>query len=282
MGFSLDAKRVFLSFAQSLFAENPAFTWNIDPKVTGIIIGDKHFINNPLIEFKPAIIVSRGSMRWGQHTIDQRMDYNLTTLDKKISDIVYGSVVFNVLSKSEYAAERLADYLFLKLTGHRDQFRKNGVNNILQIQLGDSVILKSQTDVEYTNIPISVSYGMQKTLDLTHDVFESISIVSSLLNSAYADTAELGTAETGGFGIGKFIQGVDYNISGIDVLFSTIPSGVELEFTYIGSTTYTEYNEIIQIPINSGLEVYTLQEPIDPIYPFYSGILLYPTPSGIY
>ena len=274
MGFSIDVKRIFLGFAQSLFAQNPALTWNIDPKITGILIGDKHFINNPLIEFKPAIILSRSSLRWGQHTIDQRMNYNLATLDKSFSDIVYGSVTFNVLTKTEYASERLADYLFENLTGHRDQFRKNGLNNITQIQLGDSVILKNQTDVEYVNVPISVSYGMQRSTGLVHDIFENVSVTSSLLNSAYVDTAETGTGETGGFGTGKFIQGTDYTISGLNIVFYTVPSGVQLSISYIGSTTYTTYTDTVDVPITSGLEIYALQEPIDPIYPLYSGVLL--------
>lgn len=274
MGYSIDAKRIFLGFAQSLFAQNKAITWKLDPKTTGIIIGDKHFIDNPLIEYKPAIIVSRGSLRWGQHTIDQRMDYNLVNLDKKYTDIIYGSLTYNILARSEFAAERLADYFFEQLTGHRDQFRKNGINNILNIQMGDCVILKSSTDVEYTNVPIIISYAMQRSIDLSHDDFQDISVTSQLLEAAYADSAELGMAGTGDFGKGEFIQGVDYLVSGANLVFLNIPSGVELTITYIGGTTYTTYQDTVSVPINSGLEVYSLQEELNQIYPTYSGVLL--------
>lgn len=274
MGYSIDAKRIFLGFAQALFAENKAFTWKLDPKITGIIIGDKHFINNPLIEFKPAIIVSRGNLRWGQHTIDQRINYNLSNLDKKFTDVIYGSLTYNVLAKTEFSAERLADYLFEQLTGNRDQFRKNGINNIMSISMGDSVILKGPTDIEYVNVPININYGMQRSIDLTHDVFQDLEITSSLINTADADEAELGTGPTGGFGTGKFIQDVDYIVSGANVVFLSIPSGVELNISYVGGVTYTTYNETVSVPITSGLEIYTLQEELEQIYPTYSGVLI--------
>lgn len=275
MGFTIDAKRIFLGFAQSLFAENYALKWTLDPKTTGIIIGDKHFIESPLIEMKPAIILSRGPLRWGQHTIDQRMSYDLMTLDKKFSDLIYGTVVYNVLSKTEYVTERLADYLFTKLTGYRDQFRKNGINNIRGISMGDAIILKNKTDIEFVNVPISVDYAMQRNVDYVHDTFSDMYIHSSLLSSSGADTAELGTGITGTFGKGYYVQGIDYTISGIDITFITIPSGVQLTFGYIGNITYVTYSEVVDVPFDNALYAYALQEPVDYIHPLYSGLIIY-------
>jgi hypothetical protein len=275
MGFSIDAKRIFLGFAQSLFADNYALRWSLDPKTTAILIGDKHFIESPLIEMKPAIILSRGPLRWGQHTIDQRMQYNLATLDKKFSDIIYGTVVYNVLSQTEYVTERLADYLFTKLTGYRDQFRKNGINNIISISMGDTVVLKNNTDVEFVNVPISINYAMQRSVDYVHDTFSNMYITSSLLSASFADTAELGTGITGTFGKGYYIQGLDYTISGSDITFITIPSGVQLNIVYTGNVTYTGYSETIDAPGSNPLYSYGLQEPVDYIYPLYSGIIIY-------
>jgi len=275
MGFSIDAKRIFLGFAQAIFAENPTLTWSLDPKITNILIGDKHFINSPLIEMKPAIILSRGALRWGQHTIDQRMTYNLATLDKTFADIVYGSVVFNVLSKSEYITENLADYFFMKLTGYRDQFRKNGINNIISIAMGDSQVLKNNTDLEFVNVPISVSYAMQRNIQYVHDTLTNITIVSSLLSQTDADEAELGTGITGSFGTGYFVQGIDYTVSGTGISFITIPSGVQLSFTYTGTTTYTTYTQTVDVPLDTPLTSYELTEPVESLYPLYSGIIIY-------
>ncbi len=275
MGFTIDAKRIFLGFAQSLFAENYALKWTLDPKTTSILIGDKHFIESPLIEMKPAIILSRGPLRWGQHTIDQRMSYNYMTLDKKFSDIIYGTVVYNVLSKTEYVTERLADYLFTKLTGYKDQFRKNGVNKIRGISMGDAIILKNKTDIEFVNVPISVDYAMQRSVDYIHDTFSDMYIHSSLLSSSGADTAELGTGITGTFGKGYYVQGIDYTIDGTDITFITIPSGVQLTFGYMGNITYATYSEIVNVPFDNPLYSYGLQEPVDYIHPLYSGLIIY-------
>ncbi|KYK22708.1 hypothetical protein AYK24_00340 [Thermoplasmatales archaeon SG8-52-4] len=275
MGFSIDAKRIFIGFAQKLFAENYALTWTLDPKTTGILIGDKHFIESPLIEMKPAIIVSRGPLRWGQHTIDQRMSYSLANLDKKFSDIIYGTIVYNVLSQNEFITERLADYLFTKLTGYRDQFRRNGINNIINIAMGDTVLLKNNTEVEFINVPISVNYAMQRNIDLVHDTFSSMYITSEALDIENVDGAELGAGITGTYGKGLYIQGIDYTISGSDIHFITIPSGVKLTFVYTGSTTLSTYSEEIIVPTNNPLLSYDLIEPVDYIYPLYSGIIIY-------
>jgi len=275
MGFSIDAKRIFIGFAQSLFTENYAIPWTLDPKTTSILIGDKHFIESPLIEMKPAIIVSRGPMKWGQHTIDQRSQYNLTTLDKKFSDIIYGTIVYNVLSQNENVTERLADYLFTKLTGYKDQFRKNGINNITGISMGDSVVLKNNTDIEFINVPISVNYSMQRSVDYVHDTFSNMYITSSLIDPEDADTATLGQGITGKYDKGYYIQGIDYTISGADITFITIPSGVELNVVYTGSITLDAHTEIIYVPKNNPLPSFELQEPVDYIYPLYSGIIIY-------
>jgi hypothetical protein len=283
MGFSIDAKRIFLGFAQSLFAENYALRWTLDPKTTSILIGDKHFIESPLIEMKPAIIVSRGPIRWGNHTIDQRKEYSLVTLDKKFSDIIYGTIVYNVLSQTEYVTERLADYLFTKLTGYKDQFRRNGINNIISISMGDTVILKNNTDVEFVNVPISINYAMQRNVDFIHDTFSDMYITSRLLSSSGADTAELGTGITGVFDKGHYIQGIDYTISGSYINFITIPSGVELTIVYTGNITYTSYSETVVVPEYNPLFNYELLEPVDYIYPLYSGLIIYDQLySGIY
>jgi len=197
------------------------------------------------------------------------------TLDKKFSDIVYGTIVYNVLSQTEYITERLADYLFTKLTGYRDQFRKNGINNIISISMGDTVILKNNTNVEFVNVPISINYAMQRNVDYIHDTFSNMYITSSLLSTSGADTAELGTGITGTFDKGYYTQGIDYTISGSNITFITIPSGVELNIVYTGNITYTSYSETIVVPENNPLFNYGLLEPVDYIYPLYSGIIIY-------
>lgn len=275
MGFSIDAKRIFIGFAQSLFGENYALTWKLDPKETAILIGDKHFVESPLIDMKPAIIVGRSTLRWGQHTIDQRMDYNLFNSNKKFSDVIYGTIVYNVLSQNEFMTERLADYLFTKLTGYRDQFRRNGINNILNISMGESVILKNTTGVELVNVPISISYAMQRNVDLVHDTFSNLYITSEALDIENVDGAELGTGITGTFAKGYYIQGIDYTISGSDINFITIPSGVKLTIVYTGKTTLSNYSEEVIVPGNNPLTSYDLIEPVDYIYPLYSGIIIY-------
>jgi hypothetical protein len=141
--------------------------------------------------------------------------------------------------------------------------------------MGDAIILKNKTDIEFVNVPISVDYAMQRNVDYIHDTFSDMYIHSSLLSSSGADTAELGTGITGTFGKGYFVQGIDYTISGIDITFITIPSGVQLTFGYIGNITYATYSEVVDVPFDNALYTYALQEPVDYIHPLYSGLIIY-------
>ena len=270
MSYALKAKRVFLSFAQSLFAADPWLKWQLDPKKTDIVIGDKYFVNNPIIEKRPAIILARNTLWWGFHTICQTLSENLITGDIKIADLIHGNLTYNVIAKNTQVAERLADYLYARIIGHKSQFVKNGINKIYGVQMGQETVVKGPTGILLTNVPIHISFAMQEVMSVTHNV-NSISICAS--STGNVNDATLGI-ESAAFGKGCLTEGRDFMVSGNEVRFINIPSGVELTISYIGDITSQEYNEQVDYT-SGGSKIYLLQEPVNSLYYLYSGLLLY-------
>jgi len=275
MSYSIAVKHIFLSFLQELFSENDFLTWSLDPRLTKIFIGDEYFISNPIIEKYPSVILKRSSFRWGMHSIDQRMELDLATNNKKFSDVFYGNIVYNVLTTSQQSSERLADYIFSNLTAHRDQFRPKGIMKFTGISVGEQVSIKGPTDVELINVPISIGYAFNKELSNITDLHD---IRISAVGKGFT-----GHEASGEFQSGYFVYNNDYTVSGQDIIFTNAPSGVELVIKYIGSLTLQEYEESLDCT-NGCSNIYTLHEVPRWHFELLSGIEIYSgveTQSGI-
>jgi len=251
MSYSIAVKHIFLSFVQALFSENRFITWSLDPRLTKIFIGDEYFISNPVIEKYPSIILKRSGFRWGMHSIDQRMEIDLATNNKKFSDVFYGNITYNVLTKSQQSSERLADYLFANVTAHRDQFRPKGIMKITGINVGEAVTIKGPTDVELVNVPISIGYAFNKELGNVTDLHD--------IRISASGTGYTGAEDSGDFQSGYYVYNYDFTVSGREVTFTKAPSGVELLIEYVGNITLTEYEEELNC-LTGCSEIYTLQE----------------------
>jgi len=273
MGYGLDIKHIFLSFAQTLFSNNDFITWNLNPNLTDIIIGDENFIANPLIELHPTIIIRRSAIRWGMVSIDQRASLDLFTGAKGFSDLLYGALTYNVMAKKIQTAERLADYLFGALTGHRDQFKERSINKITGLTIGDPTLIKGPTEVELVNVPITVQFVYNKQLYTTPESVD-LSVRSALLTGVTRENATLGSRPSGNFNNGYYVELIDYTVSGLEISFLTIPSGVELTFEYIGDLSSSAITETAEFA-DGNILTYILLESPRPWYETLSGIEVY-------
>ncbi len=251
-GYALSVKYIFLSFAQQLFANDPVLSWNLDPKSTNIFIGDEYFISNPVIETRPTIILKRSSFKWGQHAIDQMMTRSLTDGNKDFSDVFYGNITYNILSTSAQTAERIADYLFSMLTANRDQFRPKGIMKFIGISMGEQVTLSGPTDIELVNVPINIGYAYNKTLNLV----ENLSEIQVYSEGPGHESSESSPS----YNAGILLQGVDYTVSGQDIVLNNPPVDVKITASYIGNVTLAEYSDEFDFIGTSGSEILTLQE----------------------
>jgi hypothetical protein len=264
MSLSVKLKRIFLSFAQQYFRDVPTpYKWDADPKKTKIFIGDSFAAKSATLEKSPAIILKANPKRWGRTSLDQRQDYpgfGFERLFKVRSDLVVSSMTYQCLSTNAIEAEMVADVLFSALVAYKDQFRGNGIHQLMDIQMGEQTLIRSDSVERLYAVGVTVFYASQETL-ITSNVQYEVRIYSE----RYAES------------LTQAIIGADlseeeylaYTVSGQTITFNYAPvSGLVLNAQYIDSITLLEKTE--QLGIGNGN---TLQFVLTSI-PYFAGYML--------
>ena len=262
--YNIDIKRTFVGFAQQFFKEHTKYTWNIDPTTTKILILDKYSINLKVIEKKRSIVVSRGAYGWKYTSLGQRS----TTETRSIfdeqrgtdrTDLIRGSMTYNCISREGLVAEEIAHILFAGITGFKEQFGKNGIHQLMNINIGEESILKSDSNIELTAVPVFVQFETRKNIKQGFDF--------------YTFFVEDGAGD-------RFYQGTDFEISAAGITFyKPAASGAILTATYIHAITLDEIKETLIGAVDGVNTFYTVSSPIFTAYPLWSGTTL--TVSGI-
>ena len=87
-----------------------------------------------------------------------------TVKNATFTDLMNSSVTFHVVSKNGIQAEEIASELFSALTVHKEELRKKGIHKVSNLSLGEEQMLRSNAGIEYSTVPITISFLMQKTL----------------------------------------------------------------------------------------------------------------------
>lgn len=197
---SKDIKYLFLTFAQSFFAVNQDYPWMQNPALTEIVIADKYAVDIGVAVKKPLIVLSRGAYRWAMLVRDQdgqntgniyeegieQLKGPLGSANAKVNrsytDLLTGTVTYNVVSKNGVEAEELADTLFTALTTNKPQLKAAGIHLINALQIGDEQILRlhGTSEIEATLIPITVAFTMQKTLKAGEKQFKVLVTINDI------------------------------------------------------------------------------------------------------
>jgi hypothetical protein len=175
----LEIKKVFLTFAQAYFAESFKFKWDKDVRVTKIIIADRNAIDLGVATKKPALILSRNPVSWG-YVIRGQSGLNSVNLQNEViplhggplnanlfakesrTDLLYGSVTFNALSKNGVQAEMIANDIFVALTGMTNELRKAGIFKFTGMSIGGETILRTDSEIRLIGVPVTVNFLTQE------------------------------------------------------------------------------------------------------------------------
>lgn len=253
--FNIEIKRTFVSFAQARFKDHPKYTWQADLIKTKVLILDKYAINLKVLETKRSIVVSRGAYGWKHTSLgqrDQRADsLALHETREPYTDLLRGTITYNCISQQGLVAEEMAHILFVALAGAKTQFRKNGIHQILNINLGEESILKSDSSIELSAVPIYVEFETQKNFVVGFDFYTFV-LVDENTDSLY--------------------QGAFYDIDATGIHFYVAPaSGKTLTATYTHAVTLAEITEPLIGSINGVNKDFTVSYPIYTAYPLFSG-----------
>ena len=255
MSLSLDIKRVFLSFAQQYFSTSQnKYVWNADARLTTIFIGDKFSAKSATLEKYPSIILSANSKRWGRTSIDQLSKFPGFGIDgttKVRSDLVLGSVTYNCISVNPIEAEVIGSLLFEVLVGYKDQFRTNSINQLLDIQQGDTQQIRADTVGRAYLVPVTVYFSKQATITTGIDNFDLV--VYTYIDKGFAELALQNI-----IGGSEYFDALVYSYSGQSVIFQSPPaSGLAFTATYLDSVTLQNITDTF--PVCDGIEtVYEL------------------------
>lgn len=237
---TLDIKYIFTSFLQKFFENQTRYKWSSNIQQTKIIIADKNAIDIGVVERRPSIIVSRGNLGWAYATRAQgSMGHNpkgapitlgelhqTSEEDSTQTDLVRGSITINCLAKYGLQAEELANLCFFAISGNKNRFYKRGLHSITGLSLGEENILRSNSDIELTAVPVSLQYSLVK------DVFSSFRTFDVVLH--YIPPEEWGWPEQ------EWYEGSHFSI-GIDgrsiTTFEPPTAGADLLVTYVEAIT---------------------------------------------
>jgi hypothetical protein len=268
MKLTNEIKRTFLSFAQLYFRDvHPTLTWNVDPRRTKIFIADKN-VNAPAsYEKSPSIILSRGTIGYAQTSIDQMQwqDKVIYESVKKRTDLVRGSITYNCISSVGVEAEEIANCLFTQVVGFKDQFRKNGIHQIMGISMGEEQIIRGDAEPRAFLVPVNIQFTAQVGVMTIEDMYYI---------NVYTDDDYLGQIPEDGDD--KYMFG--YVVIDNELHFNYAPSiGTEIKVDYTGMYTLNRYSQYI-VPsglIDGSNTIFPLGENIYTPYYTYSGILIY-------
>jgi len=257
--FNLDIKKVFLTFAQALFAEHSEYTWNKDIVETKVLIVDSHVLHLKAIEKKKSIVLSRGSYGWQHTTLGQVGEISDQTMAQRMvgitpyTDLLSGSVVFNCLCQNGLVAEDMAHTLFTSLSGFKKQLLKNGVHKITDIAMGEETLLKTDSSIELYAVPISIRFLMQKSITNAPTNFDPFVVTDQ--NAVI------------------YIEGSDFTVTTDGIVFNTAPiTGTTLSITYKNALTLEEVTEDLTGTVDGENTTFTYSEPAYYYYPLLSGI----------
>lgn len=225
--FAVDVKKVFLGFMQALFAEHKTFTWHLDPTLSKIAIIDKNTINLSMIEKRPTIVLSRGNFGWAYTSMGQTKQISFMSEDKQYQDLLSGSCTINCLARNGIFSETLANHVFTNLVGRKDELRAKGIHQIIGLNMGEEQVLKSDSSIELSAVPILVRYTFNGTVKKGYDYY-NIYIVDGLGNYYY--------------------QGIHFDIE-YDLqtitFYVPLPSGLSITAVFTSASSELEVSEIL-------------------------------------
>lgn len=277
MGVNLPVsiKRVFLSFLQEWYStQDTKLVWNVDRRLTKIFIGDKFIASPEIVEKMPSIILSRGQLVWAQTSIDQMKTVDLPMSvagmdpNKERTDLVRASITLQCISQNGIEAETMANTLFLNLVGYKDQFRRNGIHQIMGVSMGEETPLRSDVSPRLIAVPVNVVFTVQASIATTLDLF-TIGVLM--------DTSFVPYAEGGPFGH-VYHDWFSYEISGNQMQFSYPPfSGSVLSASFTGRYTLNTYTNVTPAGLIDGInKTFTLPEAVYTEYAILSGVVIDP------
>lgn len=162
-------RRLVLTFLQGLFEQQDpgCFQWNEDLEESEIVITDEAPINLERVGARPAISTVRGTVQWGQTSLDEKQTYNMATEQRTHIDLLRGTLSINCCSRvdleSEYIAWIVANHMWLlrRLLMKFTPVHEIGRGNSIGSPSPAGAIVSGDTEGEWINTVVTVPFFLQ-------------------------------------------------------------------------------------------------------------------------
>lgn len=171
--------RLFVRFLQIVFGsfEKGSYRWDLDEHNSDVLISDQARITREVAEKRPAVLVARGPVGYGNLSLDQFAgphfkngelvpNLDVTTGRRRHTDLCSSSVSFNCLSKEGIEASRLAHICAMSVRRLKRTLMKAGLHRVgEEIQIGSESspgsIVSPESDNEIVLVSVTVPFYYQ-------------------------------------------------------------------------------------------------------------------------
>jgi hypothetical protein len=170
--------RLFVRFLQLVFGtfEKGNYRWDLDELNSDIIISDQARLARETVEKRPAILVARGPVAYGNIAMDQFAgphlkngqlvpNFNMETGARRHTDLCSSSVSFSCLSKEGIEAGRLAHISAMAVRRLKRSLMKAGLHRVgEEIQIGSESApgaIVQDADNEIVMVSVTVPFFYQ-------------------------------------------------------------------------------------------------------------------------
>lgn len=138
------------------------FQWSEDQDSTKLFIADSWTENMERPEPRPALILTRGDIRWMNTTIDQLQSQTFGTGERVYSDLLQSDLTVNCFSREGLEAELLGNIVFQSLQFFAKIIRqRTKVFEVNSVVLGREALVQSDSKIDLTVVPVGIGLYWQ-------------------------------------------------------------------------------------------------------------------------
>jgi len=156
-----------------------------------------------------------------------------------LKDQLQGSLTLNVMNKLPFAADEIANEVFINITGFREWFKEKGIHKFTGLGVSkESLVRISSNGVEVTNVSIQISFTREEQVFLAERLFNT---------RLYRDGEEM-------------FEGIDFVISadGTQIILKNGDSTSIYTIDYVDAITLEEKTNIDLISDSENNTLYTV------------------------
>ncbi len=167
-------KSLFVGFLQGLFAASPpgAYHWVEEDDATEIYISSEGQVKASVVGARPAISLTRGTVQFYTLGLDDMLDYDFRTGNKKKSVLVPGTMTINCSSRVPIETENIAWTCAEQLWLHRELLLRAGFFEIGRMPIisapspAGSIVIAEEGDEWYIT-SVSCPFQFYRTSQFT-------------------------------------------------------------------------------------------------------------------